>query len=546
VKNITADMNRRKFSFILLVLILLTPQVGAVSPDEAKKDVIKELVQDKSIENAELNYRIYVRSLEIIAIARSGLKEREVIEEYAKWLKSLQEADGSFPPIITFDVSGVPFCDAYYYAERPKGFESFPSCLYGFSLRKCPEYSYVITCSRVASTALVLYALLDAGEPKNSPVIKNGVQYLLRTMKNGTYWTYVYTISSSKSGYSTCEEAEKIWGFKETPSLVSTAYAIALLHRLGYDVSKPLEWLNSNFEPKNLMNEKYLEYLLENETSEWGYNFPFYQLGFPSVHFFHREPFESLVIPLVLIKEEELELNQNAISFVVSVLNKTKLSFSDYYGLHISVNLFWDSEEKYRIRMMFNGTNLTKIEKNGTFHYLLSEVWEFKAFEKNFTINGNINFTIPEEITWEPEIAVFLLKKLSNGSYMRVGCAEIEKCGEGCYNFKIRPHYDWWSDSLRPSVMALLWYYLSGETRDIGKFLEEYNLLGCESELTGGYEIRGCSEDYAMLLLLMDLQSGSFKISEKEFSQIKLAGFFVALVSISLIIGYLIRKRKVG
>lgn len=545
MKRLTISMNRRKFSFILLVLILLTPQAGAVSLDEAKKDVIKELVQDKSIKNADLNYRIYVRSLEIIAIARSGFKEREIIEEYAKWLKSLQEADGSFPPIITFDVPGVPFCDAYYYAERPKDFESFPSCLYGFSLRKCPEYSYVITCSRVASTALILYALLDAGEPEDSPVIKNGVQYLLKTMKNETYWTYVYTISSSKGGYSTCEEAEKIWGFKETPSLVSTAYAIALLHRLGYDVSKPLEWLNSNFEPKNLMNEKYLAYFLENETPEWGYNFPFYQLGFPSVHFLHREPLESLVVPLVLIKEEGLELNQTAINFVVSVLNKTKLSFTNYYDLHISVNLFWDSKEKYYIQMTFNGTNLSKIEENGTFHYLLSKRWEFEAFEKNFTISGNINFTIPEEISWEPEIAVFLLKKLSNGSYMKVGCAEIEKCNKGCYNFKIRPRYDWWSDSLRPSVMALLWYYLSGETQDIRKFLEEYNLLRCESELTGEYGIRGCSEDYAMLLLLMDLQSGSFEISEKEFLQRKLAGFFVALMSISLIAWY-IRKRKVS
>ena len=122
--------------------------------------------------------------LKIIAVARSGLKEEKITEEYSEQLKSLQHDDGSFPPIITFDVSGVPFCDAYYYAGRSKEFESFPSCLYDFSFKKCPEYSYITTCSRAASTALVLYALLDAGEPKDSPVIKKGVQYLLKTMKN--------------------------------------------------------------------------------------------------------------------------------------------------------------------------------------------------------------------------------------------------------------------------------------------------------------------------------------------------------------------------
>lgn len=534
-------MNIKRLSFLLLILIL-TPQVRATSIDEAKKDVIEEIIQDKSIENAELGYKIYVRSLEIIAVARSGLKEEKITEEYSEWLKSLQRDDGSFPPIITFDVSGVPFCDAYYYAERPKEFESFPSCLYGFSFKKCPEYSYITTCSRVASTALVLYALLDAGEPEDSPVIKKGVQYLLKTMKNGTYWSYFYTVSSSKVGHSSCEKAEAIWSFKETPSLVSTAYAIALLHRLGYDVSKPLQWLNSNLEPKNLMNKEYLAFFIDNETPKWSYNFPFYQLGFPSVHTSHREPFESLIIPLVLIKEEGLELNPDIVDFMASVLNKTKLSFTDYYALYVSVDLFWNSKEKYYIDVTFSGTNLTKIEDNGTFYYLLSKSWEFKAFDKNFTVNGHLNFTIPEEITWEPEVDVFLLKKLSNDSYMRVYCAEIQKCGKGCYNFKIHPHYDWWSDSIRPSVMALLWHYLLGNTQDIEKFLKEYNSLRCESELAGDYGIRGCSEDYVMLLLLMDLQSKSFKNYEKTPPK-KLIGFLAGLLAISLIIWYLKRKR---
>ena len=76
-------MNIKRLSFLLLILIL-TPQVRATSIDEAKKDVIEKVIQDKSIENAELDYKIYVRSLEIIAVARSGLKEEKITEEYSE------------------------------------------------------------------------------------------------------------------------------------------------------------------------------------------------------------------------------------------------------------------------------------------------------------------------------------------------------------------------------------------------------------------------------------------------------------------------------
>ncbi|NJE07523.1 hypothetical protein E3E31_03115 [Thermococcus sp. M39] len=531
----------KKLSLILVMALILTSQVGAVPLDEAKRDIIKKLSQDEFFENAELSYAIYVRSLEIIAVARSGIPEGEIVKEYAEWLKSLQEDDGSFPPIITFDVSGVPSCDAYYYAERPKGFEGFPSCLYGFSFKKCPEYSYITTCSRAASTALILYALLDAGEPRNSPVIKKGVQYLLKTMKNGTYWTYVYTVSSSKVGVSSCKEAEKVWGFKEKPSLVATAYAVALLHRLGYNVSKSLQWLNSNLKPENLINKDYLTYLLENETPKWEYSFPFYQLGFPSVHFYHREPFESLVVPLVLIKEEGSEINQSAVRFIVSILNKTRISFAGDYTLYISTDLFWNSKENYSLSVLFKGANLSQMTENGTFYYLLIRSLKFKALEKNFTISGSLNFTVPEEVTWEPEVNVFLFKRLTNRSYMRVDCAEIQKCSKGCYNFKLYPHYDWWSDSIRPSVTALLWYYLAGETRAIDELLRNYSSLKCESELAGDYQNRGCTEDYALLLLLMDVRSGSFKEYGKP--RIKLVEEIFVFVVLVLLVGLYLKKK---
>lgn len=262
---------------------------------------------------------------------------------------------------------------------------------------------------------------------------------------------------------------------------------------------------------------------------------------FQAFTFIIEEPFESLVVPLVLIKEEGLEINQSAIRLMVSILNKTRIYLTGDYTLYISTDLFWNSKENYSLSVSFKGANLSQITENGTFYYLSSRSLKFKALEKNFTISGSLNFTVPEEVSWEPEMNVFLFKRLTNRSYMRVDCAEIQKCGKGCYNFELYPHYDWWSDSIRPSATALLWYYLAGETGAIDELLRNYSSLKCESELAGDYQNRGCTEDYAMLLLLMDVRSGSFKEYGKP--GIKLVGeSFVFVVLVLLLVLYLTKE----
>ncbi|WP_461867010.1 hypothetical protein [Thermococcus sp.] len=260
---------RYKHLTIMLIFLLIFPQFTHAG-DASKMLLIKELQEQPVIYGTEVNYDIYLVSLETIAIARSGIQNNytsRILQMNRLWLENHQLPDGSFPPMITFDLSGIPFCDAYYPSGLQGGACGYAECLYGFSLKKCPEFGYVITCSKSASTALALYALLDAGESKNSPVIRKGVEYLLNASVNGTYWQYSYTVHSSKGGSSSCEE-----GFQKKPSLVSTAYAIALLHRLGYNVSKPLNWLSENLKPKNLVNRQYLAYF--NGSSQLQYNFP--------------------------------------------------------------------------------------------------------------------------------------------------------------------------------------------------------------------------------------------------------------------------------
>ncbi len=315
-----------KLLTVVLAFLLMFPQLVHA---DSKMMLIREL-QKQPVEYApEVNYDIYLVSLETIAVARSGIHNNytlRILQINRLRLENDQRPDGSFPLMITFDVSGVPFCDAYYPSGLLGGTCSYPECLYGFSLKKCPEFSYVITCSRAASTALALYALLDAGEPENSPAIRKGVEYLLKSSVNGTYWTYSYTVPSSRGGSASCEE-----DFQKKPSLVATAYAVALLHRLGYNVSKSLRWLKENLKPENLLNREYLAYF--NGSPPWQYSFPFYQLGFPSVHLLHREPFEALALPLTLLNGEGLKIGGDAAAVMALILNRTRLNFAGEYLL---------------------------------------------------------------------------------------------------------------------------------------------------------------------------------------------------------------------
>lgn len=133
----------------------------------------------------------------------------------------------------------------------------------------------------------------------------------------------------------------------------------------------------------------------------------------------------------------------------------------------------------------------------------------------------------------------------SRGSQTEAICGltvlKFKNVAKGATIFKLYPHHDWWSDSIRPSATALLWYYLAGETRDIDELLRNYSSLKCESELAGDYQNRGCTEDYAMLLLLMDVRSGSFKEHGKP--GIKLVGeSFVFVVLVLLLVLYLTKE----
>ncbi|WP_456453944.1 hypothetical protein [Thermococcus sp.] len=165
---------------------------------------------------------------------------------------------------------------------------------------------------------------------------------------------------SSRGGSASCEE-----DFQKKPSLVATAYAVALLHRLGYNVSKSLRWLKENLKPENLLNREYLAYF--NGSPPWQYSFPFYQLGFPSVHLLHREPFEALALPLTLLNGE---VGGDAAAVMALILNRTRLNFAGKYLLLVEVNTRKNKNTSYKLEIHLTGANTTEISENGTFSYI--------------------------------------------------------------------------------------------------------------------------------------------------------------------------------
>jgi|GEM_PF-7098413 len=166
--------------------------------------------------NLSLGAYVEYLSVSIIALHRSGY-EGEKLNQLASKLKSLQAEDGSFPAIVTND---GPFEDA-------------------------PDLSVLFfEFSKPAGTALATLALIEAGEPADSPQVTKAVKYLEKSKKYDHWESSVFRYHQE---YSTA--FEYVGNFS---SVVATAYATALLRLVGKNVTNEWHWLNETL----LMLEK--------------------------------------------------------------------------------------------------------------------------------------------------------------------------------------------------------------------------------------------------------------------------------------------------
>ncbi len=234
--------------------------------------------------------------------------------------------------------------------------------------------------------------------------------------------------------------------------------------------------------------------------------------------------------------------------FVASILNRTRLNFAGEYLFLVEVDTRKNENTSYSLEIHLTGANITEISENGSFSYTLEKVFRLKFSTPHFFIRGQLELHPPLSTS---SIGVYLLKKMGNNSYMRVDCADFTGTWNGSYQFDINPRYGYWSYSIRPTVMALLWLRLAGkkelEESFLRKTIRDNKISGmCESYLAGDYLSRRCTEDYALLLLLLDLHDGSFAGKLPETASASGNGwlmFVIGLIS-GLFLCHLLRRKR--
>lgn len=217
------------------------------------------------------NETFYLACLKVIALARSGYpKNSTEFRALVEWIKSKQDKDGSFPAIITDD---YPEPDSeWFYWEL----------------------------SRPAGTGLAILALLEAGESPSSKEIEKAAQFLLKN-ESGNHWESEVYIFWEQTGLN---------AVNEPPSIVATAYAIAALSRLGHNASEEWKWLEERLTPERLLSS----YL----------NNTFTGFIFPMAYRDMRGAYESIVLPLLFLREENMSPPKGTLDFIASLLERTQ------------------------------------------------------------------------------------------------------------------------------------------------------------------------------------------------------------------------------
>ena len=217
------------------------------------------------------NDTFYLACLKVIALARSGYpKNSTEFRQLVEWIKSKQREDGSFPAIITDD---YPDPDSeWFYWEL----------------------------SRPAGTGLAILALLEAGESPTSKEIDKAAQFLLKN-ESGNHWT---------SSVYTFWEKTGLHKLNESPSIVATAYAIAALSRIGHNVSEEWKWLEERLTPERLVHP-----YVNNTFTGFMFPMPYRDM---------RAPYESILLPLLFLKEENMSPPEGTLDFISSLLERTQ------------------------------------------------------------------------------------------------------------------------------------------------------------------------------------------------------------------------------
>ncbi len=464
--------------------------------------------------------KIYYLYIEAISLARSGYKGDKLIE-LKRTIESLQEGDGSFPPI--------PLQETVYY----------PWSIDGMTFEYCEE-------SRAGSTALALLALLDAGESPNSKVVQRGVHYLLKTVRRepyspdenvsqfvpqcygenwsaepcrlalpdnvtkGAYWT-TRVCRAGRDGYSVCIEV---------PGVVTTAYAAALLHKLGYDVGDELKFLREYLTLGNLMDRPLGSCCIGFANFSTGDLKPgevgvFYSprrppwwwmedLSFPVNDFDFRDPYESLALALLYLKAEGIVPENNATRAVVRAIKEAQMVPGKTVYAEVS-----------GYKRPGPSTLLLNVSPLRVLNLSLREDYkgEFYAYYGFRFPNGTVKIGVNASGARAGAVLISKVDSVDGAFlvYPYPACNKGPDQGDECFSHTYPSsifNYSWSSDVYSTAV-ALIWLYVFNETDYEGfrKGLEYLEGRGLED---GSRSFDG----YAYALIALSLQNGHWNATK--------------------------------
>ena len=431
----------KQFSFILLLIFvigLLSPPAGASSQKYIGEHYINEY-QLRTLHSYAWdvggpsgwdafreNDAFYLACLKVIALARSGYPRNSTeFKELVGWIKAKQGKDGSFPAIITDDYQ-KPDSEWFYWEL-----------------------------SRSAGTGLAILALLEAGESPRSGEIEKAAQFLVEN-ESGNYWTSEVYIFWEKTG---------LHKLNESPSIVATAYATAALSRLGYNVSKEWIWLEERLTPERLVRP-----YLNNTFTGFIFPMPYRDM---------RGPYESIVLPLLFLREENMSPPEETLDFISSLLERTQ-----YFG-------------NATLRLSFAGiTNYTAEERVYTVNgWETVRRWNGTGRRTEINVSpgipdrGSVFLIRSEKALLENESGFFkggmrLYPELPESYIDLIGNQYAERT---VFQFKSGENYaviyalqmdGSWNHDVYSTAIALIWLHMAGENRGVGDALKFIELAG--------------------------------------------------------------------
>ena len=407
---------KRCLLIAFIILLLLSPISSAIQ-DPYTGEYQRRALHSYPWDNTESvsdwstfedNESFYLTCLKVIALARSGyLRNSSEFRVLVRGIESKQGEDGSFPAIVTDD-----------YIEPDSGW-------------------FYWELSKAAGTGLAILALLEAGESPNSKEIEKAAQFLLRN-ETKNHWTSEVYIYWEQTGLH-----EVNW----SSSLVATAYSIAALKRLGHNVSREWAWLRKRLTPGRLV-EPYIN------------NF-FTGVIFPMPYRDMRAPYESVVLPLLFLREGNMTVPRKTLDFMSSLLKETQ------YSGNVMLRLSFKGVTNYTVKEMVHTVNGWETVKtwNGTGKRV--EISVNPVPGSRFLIRSKEPLLANESGFFKGRMRLY--SELPRNYVLFVGTGYTERSifqfNDG-RNYAVieSPNLDGsWNHDVYSTAIALIWLYLAGE-----------------------------------------------------------------------------------